>query len=98
MGIVLRLIAEILDAWGIRGKPLDWHLTDVPFLPIIISILICGEAAHGRPPAVASGIKEFIPTMSYLPIRGDGDLAAIGDSRDYPCCQQRREYYLYFRQ
>jgi len=36
------------------------------------------EAAHGRPPAVATGIKRVLPDRLVFTYQGDGDLAAIG--------------------
>jgi len=36
------------------------------------------EAAHGRPPAIATGIKRVHPDNIVFTYQGDGDLAAIG--------------------
>jgi len=36
------------------------------------------EAAHGRAPAVATGMKRARPDMHVFTYQGDGDLAAIG--------------------
>jgi 2-oxoglutarate ferredoxin oxidoreductase subunit beta len=36
------------------------------------------EAAHGRAPAVATGIKRVLPESVVFTYQGDGDLAAIG--------------------
>jgi 2-oxoglutarate ferredoxin oxidoreductase subunit beta len=36
------------------------------------------ECAHGRPPAVATGIKRTQPDKIVFTYQGDGDLAAIG--------------------
>ena len=36
------------------------------------------EAAHGRAPAVATGIKRALPDSFVFTYQGDGDLAAIG--------------------
>jgi 2-oxoglutarate ferredoxin oxidoreductase subunit beta len=36
------------------------------------------EAAHGRPPAVATGLKRMLPQHVIFTYQGDGDLAAIG--------------------
>ena len=36
------------------------------------------EAAHGRAPAVATGIKRTHPTQPVFTYQGDGDLASIG--------------------
>jgi 2-oxoglutarate/2-oxoacid ferredoxin oxidoreductase subunit beta len=36
------------------------------------------EAAHGRTPAVATGIKRVLPDRLVISYQGDGDLASIG--------------------
>ena len=36
------------------------------------------QAAHGRAPAVATGVKRVIPDSFVFTYQGDGDLAAIG--------------------
>ncbi|MEE9558882.1 MAG: thiamine pyrophosphate-dependent enzyme [Candidatus Brocadiales bacterium] len=77
-GIVQRLIAEIIDEWDIRGKtigiaPVGCAVLAYNYLDIDIS-----EAAHGRPPAVATGIKRVHPDNLIFAYQGDGDLAAIG--------------------
>src|SRR3989339_195629 len=77
-GIVLRLIAEILDAWGIRGKTIGLAPVGCAVLAYnYLDIDMC-EAAHGRPPAVATGIKRVHPDHVVFIYQGDGDLAAIG--------------------
>ncbi|OQZ04502.1 MAG: 2-oxoglutarate oxidoreductase [Candidatus Brocadia sp. UTAMX1] len=77
-GIVLRLIAEIIDAWGIRGKTIGLAPVGCAVLAYnYLDIDMC-EAAHGRPPAVATGIKRVHPDHVVFAYQGDGDLAAIG--------------------
>jgi 2-oxoglutarate ferredoxin oxidoreductase subunit beta len=77
-GIVLRLIAEIIDAWGIRGKTIGLAPVGCAVLAYnYLDIDMC-EAAHGRPPAVATGIKRVYPDNIVFAYQGDGDLAAIG--------------------
>ncbi|MCR4293401.1 MAG: thiamine pyrophosphate-dependent enzyme [Candidatus Kuenenia sp.] len=77
-GIVLRLIAEIIDAWGIRGKTIGLAPVGCAVLAYnYLDIDMC-EAAHGRPPAVATGIKRVHPDHFVFAYQGDGDLAAIG--------------------
>ena len=40
------------------------------------------EAAHGRAPAMATGIKRVQPDHMVFTYQGDGDLAAIGTAED----------------
>jgi len=77
-GIVLRMIAEIIDAWGIRGKTIGLAPVGCAVLAYnYLDIDMC-EAPHGRPPAVATGIKRVHPDHIVFAYQGDGDLAAIG--------------------
>ena len=77
-GIVHKLLAEILDEFEVREKA-------VIIAPVGCSVLIYNymnvdgcEAAHGRAPAVATGIKRVNPDSVVISYQGDGDLLAIG--------------------
>ena len=56
------------------------------------------EAAHGRAPAVATGVKRAKPDTLVFTYQGDGDLASIGHRRDRPRRPQRREDLHHLRQ
>ena len=77
-GIVHRLVAEVIDEMGIEGET-------VGVCPVGCSVMAydyfnCDmiEAAHGRAPAVATGVKRTNPDKFVFTYQGDGDLAAIG--------------------
>jgi 2-oxoglutarate ferredoxin oxidoreductase subunit beta len=77
-GIAHRLVAEVLDELGIRE-------TTIAVAPVGCSVfaykyfnLDAAEAAHGRAPAMATGIKRVMPERTVFTYQGDGDLAAIG--------------------
>ena len=77
-GIIHRLVAEAIDALGIEGRT-------VGVAPVGCSVMAydyfnCDmiEAAHGRAPAVATGIKRCRPENIVFTYQGDGDLASIG--------------------
>jgi 2-oxoglutarate ferredoxin oxidoreductase subunit beta len=77
-GIIHRLIAEVLDELDITGKT-------VGVAPVGCSVLAYNyfecdmiQAAHGRAPAVATGVKRVNPNNIVFTYQGDGDLAAIG--------------------
>ena len=78
-GIVHRLVAEVIDELGIEGKTIG--VAPVGCSVLAYNYFNCDmvEAAHGRAPAVATGIKRADPenhiVFSY---QGDGDLASIG--------------------
>lgn len=77
-GIAHRLVAEVLDEMGIREKTIG-------VAPVGCSVFAYHyfnhdyvEAAHGRAPAMATGIKRVSPEKTVYTYQGDGDLASIG--------------------
>ena len=77
-GIVHRLLAEIIEERGIRDRtvalaPVGCAVIAYDYIDVDFS-----EAAHGRTPAVATGIKRALPDHVVFCYQGDGDLAAIG--------------------
>ena len=77
-GIVHRLVAEVIDELGIRGRsvgvaPVGCAVLAYDYLGVDVA-----EAAHGRVPAVATGLKRALPDRIVFGYQGDGDLAAIG--------------------
>jgi len=77
-GIIHRLVAEVIDELGIREKTIATAPVGcaVMFYDYMKSDII--ECAHGRSPAVATGIKRMLPDRIVFTYQGDGDLAAIG--------------------
>lgn len=77
-GIIHKLIAEVLTELELLDKA-------VGVCPVGCSVLAgnyinCDfiEAAHGRAPAVATGVKRTHPELPVFTYQGDGDLASIG--------------------
>lgn len=77
-GIIHRLVCEVIDEMGIEGDTIG-------VCPVGCSVMAydyfnCDmiEAAHGRAPAVATGVKRTNPDKYVFTYQGDGDLAAIG--------------------
>jgi 2-oxoglutarate ferredoxin oxidoreductase subunit beta len=77
-GIIHRLIAEVIDELGIREKTVGIAPVGCAVLAYHYFNLDMAEAAHGRAPAVATGIKRVVPETVVFTYQGDGDLAAIG--------------------
>jgi 2-oxoglutarate ferredoxin oxidoreductase subunit beta len=77
-GVSQRLVAEVLDEMGLRERAIGvasvgcsvfaYNYFDVDFV----------QAAHGRAPAMATGIKRVFPGRTVFTYQGDGDLASIG--------------------
>ncbi len=77
-GIVHRLVAEVMDELGIEGKTVG--IASVGCSVFSYNYFNCDmvQAAHGRAPAVATGVKRAKPENVVFTYQGDGDLAAIG--------------------
>ncbi len=77
-GIIHRLVAEVLDELGIEGKTVG--IASVGCSVMSYNYFNCDmvQAAHGRAPAVATGVKRANPENIVFTYQGDGDLAAIG--------------------
>lgn len=77
-GIVHRLVAEAIDELGIEGKTVG--VASVGCSVFSYNYFECDmqEAAHGRAPAVATGVKRALKDKIVFTYQGDGDLAAIG--------------------
>ena len=77
-GIIHRLVAEAIEEMNLEGNV-------VGVAPVGCSVFAydyfnCDmlEAAHGRAPAVATGVKRAKPDTLVFTYQGDGDLASIG--------------------
>ncbi len=77
-GIIHRLVAEAIDDLGIEGRAIG--IAPVGCAVMAYDYFACDmvEAAHGRAPAVATGIKRSLPENIVFTYQGDGDLASIG--------------------
>ena len=79
-GIAHRLIAEVIDELGIREKTIGIAPVGCAVFAYDYFNFDVTEAPHGRPPAVATGIKRVLPDRIVFTYQGDGDIAAIGTS------------------
>ena len=77
-GIIHRLVAESLEELGVGEKAIG--VAPVGCAVFAYNYFNCDmhEAAHGRAPAVATGIKRARPENVVFTYQGDGDLASIG--------------------
>jgi 2-oxoglutarate ferredoxin oxidoreductase subunit beta len=77
-GLIHKLIGEVIDELDIRERT-------IAVAPVGCSVLLynyfeldSAEAAHGRAPAMATGLKRVQPDKIVFTYQGDGDLASIG--------------------
>ncbi len=77
-GVAHRLIAEVMDEMEIREQTIG--VAPVGCSVFAYNYFDCDfvEAAHGRAPAMATGIKRVLPERFVFTYQGDGDLASIG--------------------
>ncbi|ADH61563.1 thiamine pyrophosphate protein domain protein TPP-binding protein [Thermoanaerobacter mathranii subsp. mathranii str. A3] len=77
-GIIHRLVAEVMEELDVLDKAIG--VAPVGCAVFAYEYFNCDmqEAAHGRAPAVATGIKRVHPDKIVFTYQGDGDLAAIG--------------------
>ncbi len=77
-GIIHRLVAEVLEELGLLDDAIG--VAPVGCAVFCYDYFSCDmqEAAHGRAPAVATGIKRVNPKSAVFTYQGDGDLASIG--------------------
>ncbi len=77
-GIAHRLVAEALDELGLRERTILVASVGCSVFSYKYFNVDACEAAHGRAPAMATGIKRTSPDNIVLTYQGDGDLASIG--------------------
>lgn len=77
-GIAHRLVAEVLDEMGLRENAIGVAPVGCSVFAYKYFNMDFVEAAHGRAPAMATGIKRILPKNTVFTYQGDGDLASIG--------------------
>ena len=77
-GIIHKLVGECLTELGLLDEAIG--VCPVGCSVFAFNYFNCDmlEAAHGRAPAVATGIKRTHPAQAVFTYQGDGDLASIG--------------------
>lgn len=77
-GIIHRLVAEAIDELGIEGRTIGVASVGCSVMAYNYFTVDMVQAAHGRAPAVATGVKRSDPSKIVFTYQGDGDLASIG--------------------
>ncbi|MBQ2826214.1 MAG: 2-oxoglutarate oxidoreductase [Clostridia bacterium] len=95
-GIVHRLVAEAIDDLGVVDKTVG--IAPVGCSVFAYNYFECDmiEAAHGRAPAVATGVKRTNPDTVVFTYQGDGDLAAIGTAETVHACARGENLTIIF--
>ncbi|MDH4163553.1 MAG: thiamine pyrophosphate-dependent enzyme [Nitrospirota bacterium] len=77
-GVLHRIVAEIIGTFGIRERTLGIAPVGCAVFAYDYLDIDMIEVPHGRPPAIATGMKRSRPGSIVFSYQGDGDLAAIG--------------------
>ena len=77
-GIIQRLVAEVLIELDLLGDTIGCAAVGCSILTYNYLNIDMIESAHGRAPAVATGVKRVHPSKTVFTYQGDGDLASIG--------------------
>lgn len=77
-GIAHRLVAEVIDEMGMRENTVGIAPVGCAVFAYHYFNMDFAEAAHGRAPAMATGLKRVNPDKLVFTYQGDGDLASIG--------------------
>ncbi len=77
-GIIHRLVAEVIDELGIIDNTVCVSSVGCSVVNYQFFATDAIQAAHGRAPAAATGVKRASPDSIVFTYQGDGDLAAMG--------------------
>ena len=77
-GIVHKLLAHAIDELGIQDRTILISPVGCSVFAYYYFDVVNVQAAHGRAPAVATGVRRAHPDSMVVSYQGDGDLAAIG--------------------
>ena len=95
-GIIHRLVAEVIDELGIEGKTIGVAPVGCSVMAYNYFTVDFVQAAHGRAPAVATGVKRADPDNIVFTYQGDGDLAAIGTAETVHAAARRENITVIF--
>ena len=95
-GISHRLIMETLEEMGKLGETIGVGPIGCSVLAHTVMNVDMLEAAHGRAPAVASGIRRVHPDKLVFTYQGDGDLASIGTAEIVHAAARGEKFTTFF--
>lgn len=95
-GLIHRLVAEVIDELGIRERTICVAPVGCAVFAYNYFEVDACEAAHGRAPAMATGLKRTQPHNIVFTYQGDGDLAAIGTNEIIHAAQRGEKLTVIF--
>ena len=95
-GVVHKIIAEVIEEMGIQDKTIGVSPVGCSVLAYNYLDIDWVEAAHGRAPAVATGVSRVHPDRYVFTYQGDGDLASIGCGEIMHACNRGENIVVIF--
>jgi 2-oxoglutarate ferredoxin oxidoreductase subunit beta len=95
-GTAHRITMEVLEELGIGDKTIGIAPVGCSVLAYEFMNIDMQQAAHGRAPALATGIKRTWPHKIVFTYQGDGDLAAIGTAETIHACNRGENIVIIF--
>jgi len=95
-GTAHRITMEVLEEMGIGQDTIGVAPVGCSVLAYEFMNIDMTQAAHGRAPAVATGIKRCWPEKFVFTYQGDGDLAAIGTAETIHACNRGENITIIF--
>ena len=95
-GVAHRLVMEVLEEMEITQDTIGIAPVGCSVLAYEFMNVDMTQAAHGRAPAVATGIKRLYPNKYVFTYQGDGDLAAIGTAETIHACNRGENIVIIF--
>src|SRR3990170_653279 len=91
-----RLIMEVIEEMNLQADTIGVAPVGCSVLAYDFMNIDMQQAAHGRAPAVATGIKRLMPDKFVFTYQGDGDLAAIGTGETIHACNRGENITIFF--
>lgn len=95
-GVVHKILAELIEEMDLQEKTIGVAPVGCAVFAYKYLDIDWQQAAHGRAPAVATGIKRLLPDRFVFTYQGDGDLAAIGTAETIHACNRGENIAIIF--
>jgi 2-oxoglutarate/2-oxoacid ferredoxin oxidoreductase subunit beta len=95
-GVVHKILSELIEELGIQEKTVGVAPVGCAVFAYNYIDIDWQEAAHGRAPAVATGISRMYPENFVFTYQGDGDLASIGAGEIMHACNRGENILVVF--
>jgi len=95
-GTIHRIVMEVIEEMGIQSETIGVGSVGCSVISYDFMDIDMVGSAHGRAPAVATGIKRCWPEKFVFTYQGDGDLAAIGTAETIHACNRGENITIIF--